>query len=85
MTDLAQLGEDRHSTCAYGTLTPAFIDPASGGPETPTVLPLCLWSPEAAPPAVLRAWGGAVELDRDCAVCPAFRALEAQQETSEDE
>lgn len=85
MTDLAQLGEDRHSTCAFGTLTPAFIVPA-GGRETPTVLPLCLWKPEAAsPPAVLRAWGGAVELDRDCAVCPAFRALQAQQETSEDE
>ena len=78
MSDLTQLGEDRHATCRFGALTPAFIVPASGGPERPTVMPLCHWKPERAPPAVLRTWGGAVELERDCAVCPVWSPLPAQ-------
>lgn len=70
-------GELRHEKCRHGTLTTAFkvkVLSAEGG--EPTVIPLCLWQPpENAPPAIRRSWGGAIEFDRDCAVCKAFEAL----------
>ena len=77
-------GEEKHERCRFGMMTPAFrIDgfmPDYGWAvrprETPTVMPLCLWKlPADAPPAVSRAWGGAVEFERDCAVCRAYSPL----------
>lgn len=67
-------GEERHETCRFGSLTPAFRLDDRG--QHPTVIPLCGWEvPTAAPPAVRRAWGGAVEVDRDCANCQAYSPL----------
>ena len=64
-------GEHRHETCRFGRLTEAWT--ASG----PTVVPLCTWNlPDPAPPALLRAWGGRVEPERDCVGCSAHRAVE---------
>lgn len=76
-------GEERHETCRHGVLTPAFridgftADRRGLAPvETPTIMPLCTWKvPVDAPPAVARAWGGAVEFERDCAVCKAHDPL----------
>lgn len=64
-------GEEKHERCRFGSLTPAFVVPLKG-PESPTVTPLCSWRPGTCPPALDRVWGGAVEPDRDCAVCPVF-------------
>jgi hypothetical protein len=69
-------GEARHEICRFGTLTEAFRIDATSGRQTPTVIPLCLWRlPDDCPPAVKRMWGGAIEFDRDCAVCRAFDPL----------
>jgi hypothetical protein len=64
-------GELRHETCRFGRLTEAWI----GGDAS--VVPLCTWAiPDPAPPALLRAWGGRVEPERDCKGCAAYRAVE---------
>lgn len=74
----AQLGERQHETCRFGSLTPAWMVGA-GGLERPTCIPLCGWRPpENAPPGLARAWGGAVEYDRDCAVCQAHQPVDAE-------
>ena len=66
------IGERRHETCRFGTLTEAWSTFESGA-LTATVVPLCSWElPDEAPPAARRAWGGRVEPHRDCAVCPAW-------------
>jgi hypothetical protein len=69
-------GESRHERCRYGLLTQAWrIDPATMA-EEPAVLPICTFPvPEPCPPALKRQWGGSIDLDRDCAVCPAFQEL----------
>lgn len=75
MTTPVSYGERKHETCRFGTLTEAWV---GRDPErmVPTVMPLCLWRvPEPAPPALTRSWGGAVEFDRDCAVCLAHREV----------
>ena len=73
-------GELRHEQCRYGRLTEAWHYAPVGG-ETPTVIPLCGWQiPEPAPPAAVRVWGGAVDYQRDCAKCAAFRPVEAPSE-----
>ena len=69
-------GERRHEACRYGTLNAAFEIPAHGGPERPSLVPICNWNiPSPHPPAAGRAWGGAVEYARDCALCDAFSPL----------
>ena len=77
MVDLIERGERRHEQCRFGTLTPAWQYDLHR--ETPTVLPLCTFTPsQDVPPALTRAWGGAVEYDRDCAVCDAYSPLKAR-------
>jgi hypothetical protein len=72
-------GERRHELCRFGRLTEAYAVETYGR-ETPTTMPLCTWEPEGAiPPAMKRAWGGAVEYERDCAVCRVFSGVEAEQ------
>lgn len=67
------MSEDRHLTCMYGVLTPAEQS-TRWGTMTKTLLPLCKWEPtEPTPPAARREWGGLVDFNRDCAVCPAWR------------
>lgn len=70
-----QFGEHRHERCRFGMLTPAFRVDALTGRETPDLMPLCHWKPERAPPAMMRAWGGAIEFARDCAFCPVFEEV----------
>ncbi|AFU86513.1 hypothetical protein D869_gp031 [Caulobacter phage CcrRogue] len=76
--DLLAVGERRHETCRFGRLTEQWeVDPRTGK-ETPGTAPLCTWEPEGdVPPAHKRVWGGIIELDRDCAVCFAYRELPA--------
>ena len=70
-----KLGEERHARCKFGALSPAWIINAKGV-EEPVLMPLCLWTvPRPHPPGLDRAWGGAVEYHRDCAVCPAYKPL----------
>jgi hypothetical protein len=67
-------GEEIHERCRYGRLTAAEV----GRPSAwkPTLMPLCMWRlPEPHPPAVARSWGGAVEYERDCALCKAYDPL----------
>ncbi|AEI71076.1 hypothetical protein [EBPR siphovirus 2] len=80
---LAQLGEDRHARCRYGLLTEAW---SAAWPSTetedwkPGVAAICCFPvPEPCPPAMKRQWGGAIELIRDCAVCPAFAEVEIKR------
>lgn len=80
----SNLGERRHETCRFGMLTQAFIVPVEGGRHTPTVIPLCTWRPEPCPPALTRQWGGAVELDQDCAVCSVHDPLLYPPASAED-
>lgn len=78
---LKKLGEDRHQRCRFGLLTEAWY--GDGNPEgwEPTVLPICTFKvPEPCPPALLRQWGGSIDLVRDCAVCPAFAEVRADQQ-----
>lgn len=71
---LHQLGEDRHSHCRYGVLTPAWRGGGDEGDWEPSVMPLCTFAlPEPCPPALKRQWGGAISLEHDCAVCQAFQ------------
>lgn len=68
------MGRVRHETCAYGKLTEAFRLSASG--DKPTLLPLCLWAMNVeCPPAMRREWGGLVEYERDCLICPVHTTL----------
>ena len=68
------LGERRHEACRYGVFSSHSVRLIASG-EQPFAMPLCAWSLGAAPPAVGRAWGGAIEYDRDCAVCPVYAPL----------
>ena len=62
MNRLEERGARLHETCRWGSLTPAFIIPADGGEEKPTVIPLCSFPlPDPLPPGVRRAWGGAIK------------------------
>lgn len=79
-------GERKHETCRFGIFAqeayrvPFLTD--EGG--EPFAMPLCAWRPpEPHPPAVTRAWGGAIEFERDCAVCLAHQTIPAP--TKEDE
>lgn len=68
-------GERRHETCRYGALAQAWR--GEPGDWTPTVMPLCYWKPDGpVPPALARSWGGAIEYDRDCAVCQCHQEIE---------
>lgn len=74
-------GERKHETCKFGTLNPAFTfqPPIDDEPidARPALMPICNWQPQSpCPPAVTRSWGGAVEYDRDCAVCLAHKPVE---------
>jgi hypothetical protein len=71
---LSRLGEDRHARCIHGDLTEAW-GVTDTGVETPFVSPLCRYPTDTLPPAAARAWGGLVEFDRDCAVCPCYTEL----------
>ena len=72
-------GELRHETCRYGGMTEAFHI-SLDGEETPTVIPICTWRvPEPAPPAIVRHWGGGIEVERDCAVCKAHTTVGADR------
>lgn len=74
-----QIGERRHEQCRFGTLTEAYSIDAITGREQPMVIPLCTFDPPGpVPPALNRAWGGSIEVERDCAVCPAYQRLEAE-------
>jgi hypothetical protein len=73
---LQQLGEDRHARCRFGLLTPAWQGDGTADDWTPTAMPICTFPlPEPCPPALKRQWGGAIELARDCALCPAFEEV----------
>ena len=77
----ARSGEDRHAACRYGMLSPgmsipAHADLADESAWSPSVVHSCLWEPsEPWPPALARRWGGAVEPDRDCAVCACWKPI----------
>lgn len=84
MNRLKQLGEDRHARCRYGLLTPAWRSGADEfNPEwVPSVIPICAYPlPVPCPPAMKRQWGGSIELDRDCAVCQAFKEVAINPES----
>lgn len=67
-----ETGERRHETCRFGTLTEAY----QYGTDLKTHFPLCTWKPSTpAPPAMSRAWGGMIDLARDCAVCQAHEPV----------
>lgn len=74
-------GERRHEQCRFGVFSEQAWRVDMNGTETPMALPLCAWQHgEIVPPAVARAWGGAIEYDRDCARCAAFSTLSARGE-----
>lgn len=76
VSELFELGEERHETCRFGTLNKAVRISIGDGRETPTLQPICHWSSgQPTPPALRRAWGGAVEYERDCAVCPVHQVV----------
>lgn len=72
-------GELRHEQCAYGRLTKAWV--CTGGNVdlkwSGTSIPVCDYpTPEPVPPWVNRAWHGAVEFERDCAVCTCLKEVD---------
>lgn len=70
------IGESRHERCRYGLLTEAWRGDGAPTDWEPTVLPICAFPlPEPCPPALKRQWGGSIDVDRDCAVCPAFKEV----------
>lgn len=70
-------GEIRHEQCRFGSLTEAYhIDEQDR--ETPMAEPLCNFIPPGPlPPALTRAWGGMIEVERDCAQCLCFQRVPA--------
>lgn len=75
MTD-RELGERRHERCRFGVFASEAVHIDERGRETPFAMPVCAWAlPLDAPPAARRAWGGAIDFERDCAACAAFREL----------
>lgn len=86
----ADHGERQHETCRWGTLNPGFMigrrpDHEAPMTETPILVPVCNWRiPEPAPPAAQRGWGGAVEYDRDCAVCTAHQPVDVEEGAQSD-
>jgi len=77
MTTLLQFtGERRHEKCRYGIFSAEAYTIGPDGVERPFAMPLCAYQPpEKSPPAISRSWGGAIEFDRDCAVCKAYHPL----------
>lgn len=77
MDDLYRLGEVRHEQCRYGMLAPGWLMGGRGsGDAQPSLVPVCtLPPPDPAPPWVGRCWAGAIEYQRDCAVCKVFNPL----------
>lgn len=72
-------GERRHEQCRYGVFAEQAFRVDDRGKETPFAMPLCGWKPPAdAPPLLARVWSGAIEFDRDCAVCPTFSPVGPQ-------
>lgn len=68
-------GERRHELCRFGRLTEAYA--IQGDKQIPMSSPLCTFQPpEPTPPALQRAWGGLIEVDRDCAVCWCFTEVQ---------
>lgn len=82
MTDaLHAQGEERHEQCRYGVFAEqAYRVDLRTGKETPFAMPLCAWQPsEKAPPLLARVWSGAIEFERDCAVCRCFAPVIVNQ------
>jgi hypothetical protein len=71
-------GELKHEQCAYGTLTKAWTsEPAPELKWKGTSMPLCIYpTPANVPPWAVRAWHGAVDFERDCAVCTCFKEVD---------
>jgi len=72
-------GELKHEQCAYGKLTAAWV--CTGGSAlhgwSGTSMPLCIYpTPANVPPWAARAWHGAVDFERDCAVCTCFKEVD---------
>ena len=64
-------GEVRHERCKFGRLTEAYLINPNG--ETPSSAPLCTFTPpDPVPPGLTRAWGGIIDVERDCAKCWCF-------------
>lgn len=78
--DLYDLGERRHEQCRFGVFADeAYSVDEATGTETPIVMPLCAWEPLGpAPPAIARLWGGAIDFDRDCAVCTCYCEIKVE-------
>ena len=71
-------GERRHELCRFGRLTEAFT--IQGNETTPGSATFCTFQPQApVPPALTRAWGGLVDVDRDCAVCWCFAEITVEE------
>lgn len=67
-------GERRHELCRFGRLTEAYE--IEGGKETAGTAPLCTFpTPDQCPPAMTRAWSGLIDVERDCALCFAFKEI----------
>lgn len=69
-------GEEKHETCRYGRLSEGWTISMLPNGRQKTVeglVSLCTWSlPHPAPPAAIRAWGGLVDMEKDCRVCGAW-------------
>lgn len=77
MDEATLTGERRHERCRFGAFSSHAVSiDLKTGAETPFAMPLCSYElPTDIPPAIARKWGGAIEFDRDCAVCPAYAPL----------
>lgn len=70
------LGESRHERCRFGLLTEAWRGSGDADDWRPSVAAICTFPvPDPCPPALKRQWGGAIDFERDCAVCPAFQEV----------
>lgn len=79
MDEKVREGERRHEQCRFGVFAEQAFRVDDRGKETPFAMPLCGWKPPAdAPPLLARVWSGAIEFDRDCAVCPTFSPVGPQ-------
>ncbi len=67
-------GEIRHEQCRFGIFADkAWRTDVKTGKDERFAMPLCGWKlPADTPPLLKRLWSGAIDFERDCAVCPCF-------------
>jgi len=77
MPEPSNEGEIRHEQCRYGIFaSEAYHHDPRTGRETPFAMPLCGWKLAGKrPPLLDRLWSGAIDFDRDCAVCECFEPV----------